>query len=225
MKKSKARKQYDAGEKIRLAGDPVDCYFFCEYGSVTFSKTSHLGKRQIIGFAFQGDYFGLTGLPYFPSDLHANTTTIIQEINLDHFRHLIDSAPEFRQLLFKQLQSYSDGFTELIFSLGAKDAIGKIASFFIYLLMRKHGYGLKEKVIDIQLTRHEIGDFLGLNSATVSRVITKFKKLKLVDFSVDGQIQIKDVQRLSEYADLKMQMDQLGYLDKTPLKSETSKTR
>ena len=51
------------------------------------------------------------------------------------------------------------------------------------------------------MTRTDIGDFLGLTIETVSRTLTKFKQLGLIELPSSNQVKLLDVEALKGLAD------------------------
>ncbi|MFZ3034326.1 MAG: helix-turn-helix domain-containing protein [Parvibaculum sp.] len=82
-----------------------------------------------------------------------------------------------------------------IILLGRKTAYKKIASFLLMLLTQAEQPN-SEKIITLPMTRTDIGDYTGLAEETVSRVLTRFRKLGYIKMPTPGEIHITDAKQL-----------------------------
>ena len=201
------QKLFEPGAIIRRMGEPVDMIYYLESGFLTLSKTSNSGKRQVINFLFPGEYCGITNHKYYPFDIETVSFASIMLISMDDFTAERKINIDLQERIIKQLVYWSDGLEELIFLLGAKNAIGKTATFLLFLKIRQRQYLTDPDYKEIPLTRADIADFLGLTIETVSRTITKFKQLKLIETIDQGRVKILDTHRLAEIADLEVAWD------------------
>jgi CRP/FNR family transcriptional regulator len=201
------QKLFEPGAIIRRVGEPVDTIYYLESGFLTLSKTLNNGKRQVINFVFPGEYCGLTNHKYYPFDIETVSFASVQVISMDDFVAERKINVDLQEQIINQLVYWSDGLEELIFLLGAKNAIGKTATFLLFLKIRQRQYLGDPEYKEIPLTRADIADFLGLTIETVSRTITKFKELKLIKTVDQGRVKILDAHRLAEIADLEVAWD------------------
>ena len=201
------QKLFEPGTVIQRMGEPVDTIYYLESGFLTLSKTSSHGKRQVINFVFPGEYCGLTNHKYYPFDVETVSFVSSRLICLDDFVAERKINVNLQEQIIKQLLYWADGLEELIFLLGAKNAIGKTATFLLFLKIRQRQYLKDPEYKEIPLTRADIADFLGLTIETVSRTITKFRELKLIETFDHGRVKILDSHRLAEIADLEVAWD------------------
>lgn len=178
--------------------DPAANLFVLRQGHVTVSRLTEDGKRQVISFLFPGDVFGLTAEPV---NRHSATTiskTLFCRFDrssidaLTHDNPVLEKA--LRQLLTRQL----DSAYELIFSLGRKSAVQKVASFIWYVSYHERKLGRSAQPLILPMSRGDIADFMGLTIETVSRSFTELKQIGVIRLVEANQIEIPDLNRLRD---------------------------
>ena len=55
-------------------------------------------------------------------------------------------------------------------------------------------------MIDLPMTRSDIGDYLGLTIETVSRTFTKLRQLKIIDLAQCTEVHVVDMDALEDLA-------------------------
>ncbi len=87
--------------------------------------------------------------------------------------------------------------------LGRKTAIERIATFLMRCVPGRGGYrclaaapSLERAGIRLNMTRHEIADFLGLTIETVSRCLSKLKRRGAISIDRPEEIVVNDVCRM-----------------------------
>ncbi|RTZ67231.1 MAG: Crp/Fnr family transcriptional regulator [Aquificaceae bacterium] len=170
-----------SNDVIYQQGEPSKYAYTLREGLIKLTKSLPNGRTQIVRILKKGDLFGFDGF----ADKAYNHTAITvskSEIcrlplkDLDQLRIKnieINSAMMARWL--KNIREAED----MMLELGAKKAPEKLASFLL-----KWCEGLDEKDwIKLELSRREIGDFLGLTIETVSRFLSEWKRLGFLEES------------------------------------------
>ncbi|PHV05550.1 hypothetical protein CSQ96_20565 [Janthinobacterium sp. BJB412] len=168
------------GDHLYQMNDPVrDRLYAIQSGQF---KTYHLsaeGEQRITGFQFGGDFLGLDAIGLRQ---HRNNTVALRDAVLCEFSHpqLVDAARHsdtlarfLRQLLGQQL-GQEQAITQLLCHGAAEQ---KIAGLLLQLSAGQalgHGNG---EVLELAMSRSDIGDYLGLAGATVSRVLSLLQRL------------------------------------------------
>lgn len=187
---------------IKRQGDQTDSVFFLESGFLALSKTGANGRRQIINFVFPGEYCGMTKRDYFACDIECLSFTSLRIISKDNFENTLNNNSALMREIHDQQVYWNDGLEELIYLLGARSTEEKIASFLIFLNIRQHRYLQDPLYKEIPLSRADIGDFLGMRVETVSRTLSKFRKLKAIKSFENNRIKILDFNVLTKIAEL-----------------------
>jgi CRP/FNR family transcriptional regulator len=86
---------------------------------------------------------------------------------------------------------------KMLLVLGKLSAERRIAHFLLDIAARFKKHGLSASRFNLSMTRHDIGNYLGLAVETVSRILTRFQGGGIIE--VDRRsINIKDHHRLGE---------------------------
>jgi CRP/FNR family transcriptional regulator/CRP/FNR family nitrogen fixation transcriptional regulator len=124
------------------------------------------GHRQLTGFHFEGDVFGLDDRTRLES-AEAVTDLLCWCFTAQAGATKAGGLPgaEARNVLKKAL----DNANRCIFLFGRRTAHERIAAFILMLAERQHA---RERV-ELMMSRNDIADFLGLTMHTVSRTISQ----------------------------------------------------
>jgi len=84
--------------------------------------------------------------------------------------------------------------------LGTMRSSERVAAFLIGLSQRLVAHGFSSREFHLRMTRRDIGSYLGLSLETVSRILSRFQRDRLV--RVNGKhIHIRDAEALSALLD------------------------
>jgi len=158
------------------------------------------GRRQIISFRFPGDILGFETSSERYCSAEAVTHVKLRGLHQDHaYRKLKDKpwlAPQLLSLLSRELENTRNQ----IALLNRRSAIEKLAAFILELRRRTSSSKLPSLEIDLQLSRTDIADFLGLTIETVSRNLTKLRTKRIIRLPTVHTLVILDVDRLEHLA-------------------------
>lgn len=187
-------------EHLYFSGDQSEALYVVKSGSFKTYIINKGGDEQVIGFHLAGDVLNLDALPsgFFQSSAVALETSSVCAIPASYFEHLVKQQASnwligfFLGELSHQQQKQC--------SLGRKSAKRRIAAFLYDLSHDYQALGYSGQQVKLNMSREDIGNYLGLASETVSRVLTKMRKEGL--FKIDKQnVIIMDLERLCELAD------------------------
>jgi CRP/FNR family transcriptional regulator, anaerobic regulatory protein len=184
-------------------GEALERYANILMGVVKLTKMTRDGRQQIVGLQFAPD---LLGRP-----LNPNTSTTIEaatEVKVCAFpRAIVDkmlaSTPELEHRMFLQTAKELEEAHELMLALGRKTALERVASFIWYIgthIDPEH-VGQPVRYFALPLSRTEMADFLGLTLETVSRQITKLRKLEVIRVTNNRDIEVPDMAKLKAVCD------------------------
>lgn len=191
-----------AHETLFSEGDPVQHLYCVAEGTLVLSRYSVSGERQIMTFLFPGDFLGITFEKSF--SLGAETLTKCTLLRLDHAVLEEQAAKDTNvwRAMSEVTWRFLRGSMELTFTIGRKSAVGRIASFLLYLSVRQGGYGAPTTALKLPMGRQDIGDFLGLTIETVSRSFTKLKESGCIALPTTDEVQLLDIEALRTAADV-----------------------
>lgn len=182
-------------------GDEMEKLYFVHSGTVKIYRTDSNGNEQIVNFFQAGEMFPHHGL--FRTDNYPANAVIFQDAVL-----LVVHKKDFESLLMKHdhialkmFHYLGDVILDLHKRLQEKllsSTDHQLLSLFKRMMIA-NGTELnpEETRINIKMTKQEIGSMVGMTRETVSRNISRFKKLKIL-YEDNGYIVIRN-QVLKEY--------------------------
>ncbi len=191
------------GEHVFHMGDPFTSVFAVRSGCVKTYQVMDNGDEQVNGFYFPGEVMGLDGLSNqtYASSAVALEVTSVCEIPFAKFRQLTQQLPEL-QMHFMQLMSQEiTAEQQLITLLSKKTAEQRVATLLLTISERNANRNMSASRFRLSMSRIDIGNYLGLTVETVSRMLSRFVKSKVITIE-RKEIQILDQEALLQAASL-----------------------
>jgi CRP-like cAMP-binding protein len=170
-----------AKEHVYREGDPATHVYRVEAGYVCIYRGLPDGRRQIVNFAYPGDFIGLGAFRDHSASALAGTKTRLKSFPVAGLR---DSARRDTNLGLRLYEAVSEELAaahDLLMTVSHRSAGERLAAFLLALSRRNGRRGENEREIVLPMTRTDIADFLGLTIETVSRTFTKFRIEGLID--------------------------------------------
>jgi CRP/FNR family transcriptional regulator, anaerobic regulatory protein len=181
------------GDQLFRQGDRFRCLFVVKTGSVKTFTPSEDGGEQVLGFHLPGEIIGLDAIEREEHSCSAKVleTSAICEIPFPRLEELSATIPSLQHQMYRLLSKEIGQDTEMLLLLGKKNAEERLAAFLLSLSGRFRKRGLSATDFYLSMSRHEIGNYLGLAVETVSRLFTRFQEEGLL------RVERKHVQLLS----------------------------
>jgi CRP-like cAMP-binding protein len=163
-------------------GDPADSIFINGGGVVISYSETASGKRRVAGFRLYADVFGLAEHGRYVNTARAVTAVTLYRIKNETLAEVLrqDAELEFH-FLCKVVDELRQAQRKAII-VARRDAAGRLAMFFD-LLRRTAGVVATDEVIQIPMSRSDIGDFLNLTLESVSRASRQLSDAGILAFS------------------------------------------
>ncbi|UCS93021.1 Crp/Fnr family transcriptional regulator [Echinicola marina] len=192
------------GQMLFYEGTKPLGVFCVSSGIVKVFKTASNGKEQIIRLAQKGDFLGYTSL--LGEEAYLNSATIVEDAKIcfipkETFLKLIAEDNNFHRRLTKAV-CQSLGLMEEQLTDATQKTIRERLAFTLIKLSDSYGVdGGENRKIDLVLTREEIAGLVGTATETVIRLLSEFKKDKLIKFEGKKIIVLdrKGLARLSDF--------------------------
>ena len=185
------------GDLLFREGDRFRSLYVVKTGSVKSFAPNAEGGEQVLGFHLPGELIGLDAIDkgIHSCSAAALDTAATCEIPFTQLEELTASIPSLRHQLFRLLSKEIGQDTDLLLLLGKKSAEERLAAFLLSMSKRLQKRGLSATDFHLSMSRHEIGNYLGLAVETVSRLFTKFQEERLMQ--VDRKhIQLRNLDAL-----------------------------
>lgn len=190
----------DHTESLFFEGDHADYIYEVVEGVVASYSILPDGRRQIHGFFFSGDIFGLSP----DGEYHDNTCAIgkvrVRSIPRTMLMRTLRDRPEVAAKLLESATSQLVGMQNHFVLLGRKCAREKVASFLHALALRYAEDGSQTVTFRLPMSRTEIADYLGLTIETVSRTLTKLRIAGVIDLPHSSQVMVRNLKKLEAIA-------------------------
>jgi CRP-like cAMP-binding protein len=194
------QRRLKAKEFVFMEGDPTMNVYWIDSGAVSLFKVLADGRRQIIGFAYTGDFVGLGAQGARLVSAQAIKPTRVRSISIAKLHKIAANDPEFSFRLYQTLAAELAEARDLMLTTGHRSACERVAGFLLALSRRNRRSGKESHLIDLPMTRTDIGDFLGLTIETVSRTLTKFKNRGLIDLPQCASVHLLSMIELERIA-------------------------
>ena len=189
-------------ELVFNQGSTSGCIYAVRSGCVKTFTTAKDGEEQILGFHLPGEILGLDGLD---NEIHscsalALTTTTVCALPVTDLNMLCVKMPGLqRQLLSLISEEISKDHTMLLL-LARRNAEQKLATFLSNLAERFKIRGYSADNFELTMSRSEIGNDVVIADETVSRLLTKFREMDVINVERKN-IEILDHELLDKIAE------------------------
>ena len=176
---------------IFIALKPAPCRF------LKFSD----GRRQILGFAYAGDFIGRGLQGEHIMNAQAIKATKVRSMPLTALYQIAAQDPTLSFRLYQTIAQELAATRDLLMTTGHRSASERVASFLMALSHRNERSGQAANIVDLPMTRADIADFLGLTIETVSRTLSKMKNKRLIDLPQSARVHLMDIEELKRIAE------------------------
>ncbi|MCJ2027754.1 Crp/Fnr family transcriptional regulator [Methylobacterium sp. J-067] len=168
-------------------------------GAIRLSRLLPDGRRHVMGFALTGDFLGLALPERFGVTAEALGQTTLCRFERGAFRALVADKPHLLQRLHERAGYELTLAQDQMMLLGRRTAEEKVALFLVGLRLRYLRIGHDSITLELPMGRQDIADHLGLTIETVSRMLTRFDRERIV-LIVPGGVRLLDPARLDRLA-------------------------
>jgi CRP/FNR family transcriptional regulator len=191
----------DAKEHVFAEGDTRTHLFRVESGAICLYKVMPDGRRQVLGFAYAGDLIGFGSLPEYQFNAQATKPAQLRLLSWNTVQHTARHDAALSLKLYEAISNELAAAHDLLLTTGQRSAAERVAAFLLAMSRRAKRNGQDANVIDLPMTRADIGDFLGLTIETVSRTFTKLRQQRIIDLAQSARVRLVDIEALEELAE------------------------
>jgi CRP/FNR family transcriptional regulator len=166
------------GQHLFRAGDPVSCVYVLRSGALKGYLTTPEGEEQIVAFYSTGDVIGLESVAGGRHSRHCVSLSAVEVCRIP-VDALLEACGRDRALHAALLDGMGREIQRLqsMLRLERLTADQRVASFLLSQARRQaRGSGIEARcIVQLAMTRGEIGRFLDLATETVSRCLTRLQ--------------------------------------------------
>ncbi|MBF7096402.1 Crp/Fnr family transcriptional regulator [Alkalibacter mobilis] len=198
-----AIKKYKKNELIAMAGDPFISIGVILEGQVTVTKENMAGNKIVISLLNPGEMYGemiaFSNQSIYPVTVEATKDTTVMLLDKSA---IVGQCPKMcswhKSLIQNMLKIVSNRALMLnkkVEYLSIKSMRGKLSAYFVDQQKKAKG-----KVLNLDMNRNELSDFLNVSRPSMSREMAKLREEGIIDYK-KNQITILDLESLKEMAD------------------------
>ena len=182
------RLSFSRNDEIYTEGDSADCWYKVVSGTVRVCKLLADGRRHVGKFCFSSDCFGLDGSSERLYSAEAVDDVIVMRLQRKAAERLIDQSPALARLLRDTMLRDLTNAHGRTLLLGRMTASERVAAFLLEMFERRD----RTKALDLPMSRNDIADYLGLTIETVCRILSLFKRDRIIAIPNPHRIELLD---------------------------------
>ena len=169
---------FEPDEYLYEQGAPLRFLYIVRSGSAKSLITAADGAEQIIGFHLPGELLGLDALEHrrHTSSAMALDRTSVCALSYERFDQLCMSIPHLHAEVMMEAAKILADDHQLLLVLGQKKAEERVARFLLDVSARLKAHGFSETEFNLCMPRSDLANYLGVASATLSRILTRFEQ-------------------------------------------------
>jgi CRP/FNR family transcriptional regulator len=183
------------GQVLFHEGDPVTRVFTLTRGTLKLYNLLADGRRHVTGFVHPGGFLGIS-----MDEEHVFSAEALDDAQLcwfprSRFDGFVDKhSPMERELYRIAAHELASAHQQMVL-LGRKTATERLASFLVVLAGRG-----ASRFVRLPMSRSDIADYLGLTKETVSRVLSAFRRDRLIRLQAIDEVEILERESLEDVA-------------------------
>lgn len=181
-----ATMSFAKGAEIYGENEPADYVYMVVSGTVRSYRILSDGRRQIEGFHFVGDIFGLDTDAEHASSAEAVTAATVLVIRRSTVFAAAERDHSIANQLWKLTARELDHARQHALLL-VKSAQERVAAFLLDMARRGTG-----NAVELPMSRQDIADYLGLTIETVSRTLSLFQQESAIDLPNSRRVLLRD---------------------------------
>jgi CRP/FNR family transcriptional regulator len=180
------RSHFRKNQILFVEGMPATTLYFVLSGRVKVYRSTTDGREQILHLVKSREPVAI--VPFFDRGPYPATAEVIEDGELIYlaaadFDRITDQYPFIMRDILKVFARRLRQAQETIASLGLRDAQSRVANL-LHQLAHQHGTPTDAGVqMDLDLTRQDLGSFVGVSRETTTRILNQFKKEGLIDIN------------------------------------------
>ena len=189
------------GENLFQAGERVHSLYAVRSGTIKTYTPCEDGSEQVIGFHLPGEVVGLDAIEREQHLCSAKVleTASVCELPFERLQELAGEIPSLQKHFFRLLSQELAKDETMLLLLGKATAEERLATFLVNISRRFKARGFSDREFNLSMSRHDIGNYLGLAVETVSRMFSRFQDEGVISVHRKN-IVINDPERLGRMA-------------------------
>lgn len=173
------RRKVARGTHLYRMNDPFANLYAVRLGHFKTYQVNAGGEQQVTGFQMAGELLGMDAISteIHQCDAVALEDSEVCEIPFLRLEELFGKVPSLLRHFHRIMSSEITREQSAMLLLGNMRADCRLAAFLVNLSARYASRGYSSTCFQLRMSREEIGNYLGLTIESISRLLSKFKKL------------------------------------------------
>jgi CRP/FNR family transcriptional regulator len=185
------------GQRVFRLGQQFDAIYFVYSGFLKTVMFDEFGGEQVLNFPMRGDVLGLESMH---SDQYKFEVVALSDCNVimipyKNFLELSHKYEQVEQSMYEMISKELAYQHVRLAMLGKVSAEARVCQFLVMLSNRFLELGYSRCEYLLRMTRHEIGNYLGITLETVSRILSSLNESGIVKVH-QKSICINDIEAL-----------------------------
>lgn len=188
-----------AGENVAINHSQISLLYIAQ-GATKLCAQASQGRCQIVGFHFGGDFFTVPADGSHKYKLSTLCDSSLIRFSAREFQARAMQDPRILRFLYEETLAALQRSSEKLVSLGQKTASERVCGFLLSMVRRLDSTDSDRCIIDLPMSRREIGESLGLTIETVSRQLSELKAKGLIETHGRSRVEICKLAALAKQA-------------------------
>ena len=176
------RRRIARDERLYQMGEPFRSLYAVRFGHFKTYQVNAAGEAQITGFQMAGELLGMDAISgdRHHCDAVALEDSEVCEIPFGNLEDLFGQVPTLLRHFHRMMSKEITREQNVMLLLGNMRAEQRFAVFLVNLSARYAARGYSSTSFQLRMSREDIGNYLGLTIESISRLLSRFRKLGLV---------------------------------------------
>ncbi len=195
---------YPKDSIIFFEGESGEAFYYLKSGRVKISKTTPEGGEQILKLVEPGTVFAeaiLFSDEDYPATARVLEDTRVGVIKKEDFEAMITEQPALAIRLLKLINARLREAQLKIKEMGLLDTHSRTASLLIRLARTYGREDGQQIAFELNLNRQELASMIGTTRETITRILSKFRRLGIIKIEGD-RITIVNLPELESWIDI-----------------------
>jgi CRP/FNR family transcriptional regulator len=176
------RRRLEKDEALYRAGEAFRNLYAVRFGHIKTTHVNAAGEAQITGFQMAGELLGMDAISgdRHHCDAVALEDSEVCEIPFSNLEELFGEVPTLLRHFHRIMSQEIAREQNVMLLLGNMRAEQRFAVFLVNLSARYAARGYAANSFQLRMSREDIGNYLGLTIESISRLLSRFRKMGLL---------------------------------------------
>lgn len=187
-----------ANNTIFSEGEDAHFIYSVSCGVVRISRHTESGRRQILALMLPGDLFGIPEAGIYVNSAETVCPATLYRVPWQKLHEMMLEEPEMQVSLLVRVAFDLRQAQRRIVMLGQHNITQRLASFLLELAQHPDFYNRRTRRLELPLSRHDLGDYLGAAAETVARALSGLERARVIRRVSPRVLEIADIEKLRD---------------------------